>query len=249
MAEETWMDFLTDWAPDLNDSLVDPNAESENYGLQAIASAMEEGINNPDAKPNLSYIALIALAIQHSPNQRSVLSDIYTWMSHHFPYYDLQDRSWRNSVRHNLSLNECFVKTEKSEGGKGHFWTIHPACAEGFLQGDFRRRRARRIAKHSERLSCQLLENSADRHCPEMEDGSEAGFVTMTTTTLSVDYLVKTFGSEAIFGPPNWVNPNARGSQLQEFSPSGGDFDDFMFQENDFCPPTEYINHEQFPMW
>lgn len=55
-----------------------------------------------------------------------------------------QEKSWRNSVRHNLSLNECFVKAGRSDNGKGHFWAIHPANLEDFSKGDYHRRRARR---------------------------------------------------------------------------------------------------------
>uniref|UniRef100_A0A8C2TBT7 Fork-head domain-containing protein n=1 Tax=Coturnix japonica TaxID=93934 RepID=A0A8C2TBT7_COTJA len=46
---------------------------------------------------------------------------------------------WRNSVRHNLSLNECFVKAGRSDNGKGHFWAIHPANMEDFAKGDYHR--------------------------------------------------------------------------------------------------------------
>ncbi|XP_019412522.1 PREDICTED: forkhead box protein D3-like [Crocodylus porosus] len=56
----------------------------------------------------------------------------------------LQEKSWRNSVRHNLSLNECFIKAGRSDNGKGHFWAIHPANLEDFSKGDYHRRRARR---------------------------------------------------------------------------------------------------------
>ncbi|KAK4808056.1 hypothetical protein QYF61_017076 [Mycteria americana] len=55
-----------------------------------------------------------------------------------------EEKSWRNSVRHNLSLNECFVKAGRSDNGKGHFWAIHPANLEDFAKGDYHRRRARR---------------------------------------------------------------------------------------------------------
>ena len=47
-----------------------------------------------------------------------VLSDIYQYIMENFCYYDNQDRAWRNSVRHNLSLNECFIKAGRAENGK-----------------------------------------------------------------------------------------------------------------------------------
>ncbi|CAG7817898.1 unnamed protein product, partial [Allacma fusca] len=47
-----------------------------------------------------------------------------------------------NSVRHNLSLNECFIKLPKGLGrpGKGHYWTIDPSSEYMFEEGSFRRR-------------------------------------------------------------------------------------------------------------
>lgn len=41
---------------------------------------------------------------------------------------------WKNSVRHNLSLNECFKKLDKEIGrtGKGHKWTLVPGYEDMF---------------------------------------------------------------------------------------------------------------------
>ncbi|ESO83716.1 hypothetical protein LOTGIDRAFT_79766, partial [Lottia gigantea] len=94
-------------------------------------------------KPNMSYIGLISMAIQSSSSKKMLLSEIYRWIVNNFPYYKMSDRSWRNSVRHNLSLNECFIKCGRSDNGKSHYWTIHPANMNCFSHGDFRRRHAR----------------------------------------------------------------------------------------------------------
>ena len=101
-------------------------------------------------KPSQSYIALIAMAIQSDPSQQALLGDIYRWISHNYPYYQPNDKSWRNSIRHNLSLNECFVKSSRCESGKGHYWAIHPANVDDFARGDFRRRRARLLVRRAE---------------------------------------------------------------------------------------------------
>jgi len=67
-----------------------------------------------------SYIALISMAILGSPNRRLVLSDIYRSLSVMIPSrYNNTSRAWRNSIRHNLSLNECFIKAGRSPNGKG----------------------------------------------------------------------------------------------------------------------------------
>uniref|UniRef100_S4RCF2 Forkhead box protein G1 n=1 Tax=Petromyzon marinus TaxID=7757 RepID=S4RCF2_PETMA len=93
-------------------------------------------------KPRLSYTALIANAILSSRDRRLNLSSIYSWIEERYPFYGRQDRraarGWRNSVRHNLSLNECFVKVGRCEDGKGNYWGIHEHHVEAFERGDFR---------------------------------------------------------------------------------------------------------------
>ncbi|XP_073410961.1 forkhead box protein F1 [Dendrobates tinctorius] len=99
------------------------------------------GIRRPE-KPPYSYIALIVMAIQSSPTKRLTLSEIYQFLQSRFPFFRGSYQGWKNSVRHNLSLNECFIKLPKGLGrpGKGHYWTIDPASEFMFEEGSFRRR-------------------------------------------------------------------------------------------------------------
>ncbi|CAH3141951.1 unnamed protein product [Pocillopora meandrina] len=106
-------------------------------------------------KPSQSYIGLIAEAILGSPEKKLVLSDIYSYILTRYPYFRTKGSGWRNSIRHNLSLNDCFIKAGRSPNGKGHFWTICPMYYEDFLHGDYRRRRSGKCLKldlKSERL-------------------------------------------------------------------------------------------------
>ena len=98
-----------------------------------------------DIKPPYSYIALIAMAISQSQNKMLTLGEICDFIIQQFAYYRKRWPAWQNSIRHNLSLNDCFIKVPREYGssGKGNFWKLHPASAEMFKNGSFLRRRYR----------------------------------------------------------------------------------------------------------
>lgn len=141
--------------PDLSEEGVE-SSESKESKVEASdkSSTPTKSDSDADTKPSHSYIALIAMAILSKPSKKVLLGDIYNYISENFPYYRSKDKSWRNSIRHNLSLNECFIKAGRSENGKGNYWAIHPANVEDFANGDFRRRRARRRVRKSHSGLC-----------------------------------------------------------------------------------------------
>uniref|UniRef100_A0A8C5VNF4 Forkhead box I3 n=1 Tax=Microcebus murinus TaxID=30608 RepID=A0A8C5VNF4_MICMU len=120
-------------------------------------------------RPPYSYSALIAMAIQSAPERKLTLSHIYQFVADSFPFYQRSKAGWQNSIRHNLSLNDCFKKVPRDEDdpGKGNYWTLDPNCEKMFDNGNFRRKRKRR----SEASSSSTLASGTSKS----EEGLSSG--------------------------------------------------------------------------
>ena len=93
-------------------------------------------------KPPFSYIAMICMAISNSAEKRCTLREIIEYIEKRFPFY-CSNKKWHGSIRHNLTLNDCFTKTTRRPGDKGCPWAIDPSFEDMFDNGSLLRRRYR----------------------------------------------------------------------------------------------------------
>lgn len=96
-------------------------------------------------KPRYSYIYLTYKAIESSAEKMLPLTEIYRYIMDNYPFYRNNTQRWQNSLRHNLSFNDCFVKIPRraDRPGKGSCWAIHPSARQMFENGSCLRRQRR----------------------------------------------------------------------------------------------------------
>nr|XP_027782219.1 forkhead box protein P2 isoform X15 [Marmota flaviventris] len=80
-----------------------------------------EFYKNADVRPPFTYATLIRQAIMESSDRQLTLNEIYSWFTRTFAYFRRNAATWKNAVRHNLSLHKCFVRVENV---KGAVWTV-----------------------------------------------------------------------------------------------------------------------------
>ncbi|XP_013144108.1 PREDICTED: forkhead box protein J3-like [Papilio polytes] len=115
---------------------------------------LKENLNKiKHTKPAYSYASMIRLAINSSANGKMTLNEIYNYICNAFPYYKEAGKGWMNSIRHNLSLNKCFMKVPRSKDdpGKGSYWAMDSSYK--IAEVTPRRRRSLRMAPYSPECS------------------------------------------------------------------------------------------------
>ncbi|KAB5596216.1 Forkhead box protein J3 [Ceratobasidium theobromae] len=180
----------------LNGQGLDP-AELPN-DLSALADA------HPGQKPPYPYSTIIRYAIQGSPRQRLTLSELYETMEARFPWFKTAGSGWKNSVRHNLSLNRCFEKVPRpiTEPGKGSYWTVNLNGPEGTRR--IRKRRSKKAKAEGDAA------NDAGSQGPSATDtASPAGAPSPSPPPqLPGEPPLPPPGQPAF--PPSWSDPDQR---------------------------------------
>ncbi|CAG5990083.1 unnamed protein product [Menidia menidia] len=127
-------------------------------GVGGASATPRKGSSRRNAWGNQSYADLISQAIENSPEKRLTLAQIYEWMVKTVPYFrDKGDSNssagWKNSIRHNLSLHNKFLRVHNESTGKSSWWMLNP---EGGKTGKAPRRRAASMDNSSKLLKSRM---------------------------------------------------------------------------------------------
>lgn len=124
--------------------LTSPNSDADNGSDGGPPSSPEKQKHlekETHQEKIVSYTEMIAKAIFATPNNMSTLADIYNYLIVKYPILKSRGKSWKNSVRHTLSLNEWFIKIPKLDNAKCCYWSVHPVYVQRFKRGDFQKQR------------------------------------------------------------------------------------------------------------
>ncbi|KAH9486255.1 Forkhead box protein J2 [Psilocybe cubensis] len=84
-------------------------------------------------RPQHTLPVILRCAILGSPRKRLTIREIYATMESKYPYYKSAGQTWKQSVRHHLSLNRLFERQPRpvTDPGFGSYWTVNLSAPPG----------------------------------------------------------------------------------------------------------------------
>lgn len=145
----------TETSPNPDKNFVPRRSRISDKTVQPIATDIaknREFYRANDVRPPYTYASLIRQAIMESQDCQLTLNEIYTWFTETFAYFRRNAATWKNAVRHNLSLHKCFQRVEQNV--KGAVWTVDDS--------EFYRRRPNRSSATRSQPQTPLPEDNFD---------------------------------------------------------------------------------------
>lgn len=158
-------------------------------------------------KPPYSFSQLIAQAILSQENNQITLNGIYHFISTKYPYYGKDEKGWQNSIRHNLSLNRCFMRVARPNdepAGKGSCWTLDTS--------------AENVEKLYSNAFCSKITRKNFSHISESPNASDSSTADFSSLTNNDSQLSAGDISSPTADLPSSANTNTTAEQLSAIS-------------------------------
>lgn len=164
----------------------------------------QEFYKNAEVRPPFTYASLIRQAILESPEKQLTLNEIYNWFTRMFAYFRRNAATWKNAVRHNLSLHKCFVRVENV---KGAVWTVDEI--------EFQKRRPQKISGNP-----SLIKNMQTSHtyCSPLNAALQAS---MAENSIPL-YTTATMGNPTLGSLANAMREELNGA-MEHANSNGSD--------------------------
>ncbi|XP_040173650.1 forkhead box protein I2 isoform X2 [Anopheles arabiensis] len=151
-----------------------------------------------DVRPPFTYASLIRQAIIESPEKQLTLNEIYNWFQNTFCYFRRNAATWKNAVRHNLSLHKCFMRVENI---KGAVWTVNEA--------EFCKRRPQKLGIMQFKFQQQQQHNQQQQHHHHPSQQGGTGHQGSKKKQPSPAVTLASAGSSSSPPPPHSGSPRA----------------------------------------
>lgn len=106
-----------------------------------------------DGRPQHTLPVILRCAILGSANKRLTIREIYAAMENKYTYFRNAGPTWKQSVRHHLSLNRLFERQPRpvTDPGFGSYWTVNLSAPPGTKRPRKRGRSSKTSEKDSEK--------------------------------------------------------------------------------------------------
>ncbi|KAJ2980018.1 hypothetical protein NUW58_g7056 [Xylaria curta] len=123
----------------------DDNNEDDQGMVQTPPAPVEQSRAMEADKPHEPYAQILHRAMMQAPGHRMTLSELYQWVYANTDKAKRGGKGWQNSIRHNLSMNAAFVKSEcpgdTDEGKKNSEWVLADWAVRDGVQSTTRYRK------------------------------------------------------------------------------------------------------------
>ncbi|KAG6879561.1 hypothetical protein C0992_001388 [Termitomyces sp. T32_za158] len=142
----------TSFVSDASDNLATEELVSKDHEVHPDCPNSLACLPNTEGRPQHTLPVILRCAILGSSRQRLTIREIYAAMENKYAYYRTAGPTWKQSVRHHLSLNRLFERQPRpaTDPGFGSYWTVNLSAPPGTKRP---RKRGRQIKEAPDGLS------------------------------------------------------------------------------------------------